>query len=81
MVKIEGLTFEDFSKKYAMTIDGLRLRIGKSSSDSLARRLYDDSLSGSVDINHLDITIRGFFNGSVSAQSMAERYVSTYKDC
>jgi hypothetical protein len=77
---IENLTYDDFTKKYALAISSLKLRMGNVAKDNFVQRLYEDNANGKIDMQELHIATCNFFNGSVKGQVLLNQFMNQYKN-
>lgn len=76
---MSDLDFDAFSKKYSFAIDGLKMRLKDSAQKSLlAKKLYDDSLSKTINMNELSRSLELFYQGNVLGQVEMSKYVDKY---
>lgn len=80
MIIINGLSFEDFGKKYGFAINNLSLRMGYKTNDILSKKLYEESLAGRLNINELNLVVHQFYSGSVASQIQINDFINKYKN-
>ena len=76
---MSDLDFDLFSKKYSFAINGLKMRLKDDKKKSgLAKKLYDDSLSNSVNMNDLNRSLELFYQGNIFGQVEMSKYIDKY---
>lgn len=75
---MSDLDFEAFSKKYSFAINGLKMRVKDSKKNSLAKTLYNDSITNLINMNDLNRSLELFYQGNVFGQVELNNYVEKY---
>lgn len=76
---MSDLDFDVFSKKYSFAINGLKMRLKDDDKRNvLAQKLYDDSLSNSINMNDLNRSLELFYQGNVFGQVEMSKYIDKY---
>ena len=75
---MSNLDFDAFSKKYSFAIDGLKMRVRDDKKSNLAKTLYNDSLSNSINMTELNRSLELFYQGNVLGQVNMSKYVDKY---